>query len=142
MVDRIEHAKQVDCFVTIPLLGKCVDGPHSGVTILSAILAQTGGIALDVSGIARSLVKWRPKKPGDTLFGVDQMSLQRHHGCGGPRRVSYAREDRPGLSNGVNLAFLAALRAKPGTVIEGRAAIPGAIPGVALERLTHSSGVG
>ncbi len=141
MVDGIDQREQLRGLVSRAELRKGEDRPHGGMAVLPAILAQARRIALDVAGIERRLVEGRREQERQAVVATDEMLFQGSHRHRGAHGIGRARQHRPGLGNGIDPAFLVRLRTEPGSIIEGRAAIPFAVPRFALERLPHRGGM-
>src|SRR6266404_6100693 len=101
--------------------------------VLAAILADTGRITLDVTGIEGGLVKWRGEQQRQLIATVHQLAVEGRHRPGCARRIAGARDGRPGLGNRINAAFLARRGAERRAVIVVTAAIPVAVPALAIE---------
>src|SRR5262249_6586989 len=107
--------------------------PDGSVSILPAILAQSRRIALDASGIGGRLVEGRREKQGNAVVAADKIFVDRIHGAGGSRPVGGLRHHRPRLSEGIDAAFDVGNRSEGATVTVIAAAIPIAVPGLALQ---------
>ena len=108
-----------------------------GVAVLAAVLAQAGRVALDVARIERGLFEGRREQQSQAVVAADQALVQRRHRHGGARGIGGAGEHRPGLRDRIDPAFVARLRSRARFRRRSRAAIPFAVPGLALERLAQ-----
>jgi hypothetical protein len=99
---------------------------------LAAVLADAWRVAFDVARIERRLVERGCEQQRHTILRLDQFALDSCHGKLGTLLVSRTRDCRPGLRNRVNPAFLCVRRTERGAVVEPRAPVPFAVPGLAL----------
>src|SRR6185312_4156512 len=109
-------------------------GPDRGVGVLAAVLAHAGQVALDVAGVERGLVERRIEQLHQAGVAVHQVAVQRGHRLALALGLTGAAEHRPALRDGVDAAFLVGVGTQRRTVVEVRAAVPGAVPGVLLQR--------
>src|SRR5437773_240085 len=102
--------------------------------VLSAVLANAGRIALDVTWIERGLVEGGPEQQGNPILRTHQFPLRGRHGAGRTFRNGSLRDHRPGLGDAIDPAFVARCRSERRAVIEPAATIPVAVPRLAFER--------
>jgi hypothetical protein len=104
------------------------------VVVLTTVLAHAGRVAGDVAGRRSRAVEGGCQQPEEPELGHGQEVERRAERRGdalGPR----ARPRRPCLGEEVDPALAMGGRAERRTVVEVRAAVPGAIPGARLRRL-------
>ena len=87
MVDRVEHVEQFHRFVAETQLSERDDRPQGGVRVLAAVLADTGHVALDVTGILRHAVEGRREQQHDLRVASHQVGPHRLHRARGAARV-------------------------------------------------------
>jgi hypothetical protein len=76
------------------------------VCVLATVLTHSRRISLDVTGIQRGLVEWRREQQCQTFVAPDQLAFDRGHCFRRPIRRRRARENRPGLRDRIDAAFL------------------------------------
>ena len=97
--------------------------------VLSAILPQTGGVALDIAGILGSLIERRCQDEHDLRAPAHQVSADGVHRAVGPCGRRRAGEHRPRLGDRVNLAFIVLRCAERTPIVVVAAQVPLAVPG-------------
>ena len=90
VVDGVEQRKQPARRIAIAQPGMGQHRPHRGMAVLTAILAQTGRIALDIAGVQRRAVEGRGEQQCKPRIGTDQMLRYRCHGAARPIRLCRA----------------------------------------------------
>src|SRR5687767_4500412 len=78
------------------------DEPEGGMRVLPAVLAQAGGITLDVSGVLRRAVEGRREQEDDAGPAPDEVGAGRVQGAVRETRGHGAGERGPRLRDGVD----------------------------------------
>jgi len=73
VVDGIDQREQLGRLVALAERGKAHDRPGSGMSVLAAILADAGRIALDIAGMQRGLVERRGKQQCQTVAAMHEV---------------------------------------------------------------------
>ena len=92
--------------------------PYRGMGVLTAVLPKSGRIALDVSWIVRPAIKGRREQQGQTVVRLDEFALHGRHRLDRTLAGGDAREDRPGLGDGIDPALLVERRAQRCAIVE------------------------
>src|SRR5882757_4154882 len=109
--------------------------------VLTAVFAQPGRVRLNVPGVVWPTVERGREEFDEAVASADQLGI---HGRHGPRRTcgfGTPGNDAPGLRDRVDAAFLTGNRAQRRPVVVISAAIPVAVPGLALDGLLHGAGM-
>ncbi|MCY1249139.1 hypothetical protein D9M72_626460 [compost metagenome] len=95
MVDRADEREQTPCFRGLAHASQCQNGPCRTMRILTAVLANAGRIALDVTRLLYRLVKRRCEQTQQFALIVEQIFLERSHCLLGTLWISNARQHAP-----------------------------------------------
>ena len=138
MVDGVQQREQSGGLGPVAQPGKREDGPHRRVAVLAAVLAQARRVALDVAGIAlRSGRKAAQtagpgrRRGGSARSSMDAIAVAARSGSAAPDSTAHDWAIESIAHSPLSL------RAEPGAVVVGGAAIPLAVPGLALQRLAQ-----
>src|SRR5437773_5531448 len=134
VVDRVEEMEQGVGAVAIAQPREGEHRPQGAMGVLTAILANAGRIALDVSRIERRPVEGWREEQCQGVAPADELLIDRVHGADLAARIAGSRDDAPGLGDRIDPAR--AVRRRPGrrSTVEAAAFVPFAIPAIALER--------
>src|SRR6266550_274890 len=133
MVNGIKQRKQFTAPIAVAEQSKCDHRPDGAVRILPAVFTHARRIALDITRIELSLIERRSEKQYQSIAATDQIFVHRCHSANSAMRFSRARDDTPGLCDGINAALVILRRAQRCSVIKIGATIPIAIPGVLIQ---------
>ena len=107
--------------------------PDRRVRVLPAVLSHAREVAFDVPRVQIALVERRIQQLHQPAIPPNQVLIQRLHRDPRAFRVARAGEHAPALRDRIDLAFRVRGRPQRRAVIEVRAAVPAAIPGIALD---------
>ena len=82
VVDRIEHVKELHRFVADAQPCQRHDRPQRGVRVLTAVLAHSRNVALDVTGVVNHAIEGRRQQQDELRFAADQVHAHGVHGAG------------------------------------------------------------
>ena len=134
MADRVEQCEQLQRALAPAEQGRRQHDPGSGMSVLPAVLADSGHVALDVAGLERAAIKRRREQQDHLIRIADQTILHRRHCLTRPLRVGGSGDDRPRLGDRIDLTLLVLRRAERSAVVEVCPPVPAAVPGVLLQR--------
>ena len=109
---------------------------------MPAVFAHAGDVALDVARVEGGVVEGRVEELNEPGLSAHESFIDGVHAGGGAFGIAGARDDRPALRQGIDLAFRVFGGAERGAVVEIGAAIPLAVPGIFLDVFLQLRGVG
>ncbi len=134
VVDRVQEREELARLVAFVQLGEGDDRPDRAVRVLSAVLAHSGQIPLDVTGIEGRPVEGGREEEHQPVAAAHEVFLDGRHGAAAPIVVPGAGEDGPGLRDRVDPALLVLRGAERRSVVEIGAPVPVPVPGFPLDR--------
>src|SRR5690606_4608392 len=112
MADRADKREQTPRLGRLAHAGKRQNGPGRTVGVLAAILTNARWIALDITRLLNGDVERRRKETQQFTLVIQQVLFERSHRLFGTFRIGNAGQHAPRLRDGIDLAFVAVLRAK------------------------------
>src|SRR6516225_1083037 len=137
VIDGIKQRKQFPGPIVILKERTRHYNPDRGMGVLTAVLANSRDIALDVTGTRDGTIERRVQQLNQLCLGADEAFLYGLHRLTCALWIARAAQDRPALRQGVDLALQIALRAEWLATIEISAAVPLAVPTVLLDLLSQ-----
>ena len=134
VVDGVQDREELAGLVAVAERGERDHGPHRGVRVLPAVLAHARDVSLDVAGLEGRAVEGRREEQDEPVSPPDQVLVDGRHGPPAPLGIGGARDHSPGLRDRVDAALVVGRGSERRPVVEEGAAIPVAVPAVALER--------
>src|SRR5688572_12845003 len=120
---RIYQREQLPRSLIISSGGHSHHGPNSAMRVLTAIFADAGYVTLDVTRIQVRFIEGRIEQQDQARIAADEAPVDALQRLNGPLVRPGARENRPALRDGIDLALLVNGRAERRAVVEVRAAI-------------------
>ena len=111
------------------------------MSILTAILSNSGRVTLNIPRIQRGSIERWCKEQGEAIFLGDQLAIDRHHRTCSPLSIAGTRYSSPGLGDGIDPAFRADRRSQWRSVVEPAAPVPLSVPCLAVERRAQDGGM-
>src|SRR3989442_6189987 len=140
VADGVQWIEQIGGLASLAELGESYESPDGGVVVLPAVLPDSGRVSLDVSGVEGCPVEWRDEEEQKPIVAPDEQTLHGFHGLARPPAVAGAGEDRPGLCDGVDPAFVVRRRSERRSIVEESASVPLPVPRLPLQRSLERSG--
>ena len=106
MVDRVDQVPEFQGAVAVTLQRRRQHDPGGGMGVLTAVLADARHISFDVARLQGALVERRVEELDQFVVAAHQSFLNGVHCRSSPLRVRHAGDDRPGLRDRVDLAFI------------------------------------
>ena len=103
------------------------------MSVLAAILAHAGDVALDVARVEVRLVKRRIEKLDEPVVAADEAAIEALHRLHHALVRARTGKDRPALREGVDLALRVDGRSQRRAVVEVGSAIPFSVPAVLFD---------
>ena len=141
VVDRIQHREELGGPVAVPERREGDRGPDRRMRVLPAVLSDARHIPLDVAGLEGGAVERRCQEQHDAVSAPHEKIVDGRHGALAACRVPGRRDDAPGLRDRIDAAFVVDGGAEWRPIIEVRAPIPLAVPGLTLERFLQCAPV-
>src|SRR5260221_10614466 len=98
------------------------------MSVLPAVFPDAGDVSLDIAGIFPAEVEGRGEQEAELDVAAEEMGADGVHRPVGARGRSGARQDGPGLGDGVDAAFFIEGRTEGRAVVVVAATIPVAVP--------------
>ncbi len=134
VVDRVEHVEELDRLVAAPEARQGEDDPLGRVRVLSAVLADSRQVALDVARVEGRAVEGGREEKDDLRGAPDQLRAHRVHRALGALFRRGAGEDSPGLCHRVEPALVVLGGPERRAVVEVGAPVPLAVPALLEHR--------
>ncbi len=103
--------------------------------VLPAVLPDTREIPLDVTGLQRRVVEGRREEEHEAVGATHEIVVDRGHGAGLTDGIGRRRDHAPRLRDRIDAARVVDRGAEGRPIIEVRAPIPVAVPGLMERRL-------
>src|SRR5882724_4248559 len=140
VVDGVQQVEQLHRLVPVAEPGHRHDRPHRGVRVLAAVLPHPGRVSLDVTGVLRRLVEGGSEHQHDPGCAPHKVGADGVHGPLGVLHGRDSGQDRPGLSDRVDLALVVLRRAQRRAVVVITPPVPLPVPGP-LEHARQPAGL-